>query len=960
MQDWNRTQGSGQEWFGDYFKNQRAYSYDNLFTFEGLIENEPISVASRMALRATTSSTFQLSLNGQSVTSNRAGSVRDLGDSETELFFYASISEEILVDNENLSFEINYPFPRPNDGSEGWLDFIEVNLRRQLALYGNQTAFRDKRSLGFSTTTYQVANANQATLWEVTDPFQVAQQQLQTNGNNVSFGTNSEQLKEFIVFNPNGELLQAEAIGPVENQNLHGLTDIDMVIIYHPDFETEVQRLANHRRDFSGLTVETVTTEQVMNEFAAGAKDPTAIRDFVKMLYDRSSRFKYVLLFGDGSFDPRNVYNFGRDFIPTYQRDSTNPIFAFPTDDYYAILEPDNNTRDPLSGDLNIALGRLPINTLDEATAVVDKIIRYDKEPSTFEDWRNRLIFVGDDEDDGRHAREVDELAARIDTLIEQFNFEKVYLDAFTQVSTPGGTRYPDAQDALNRSVDRGALAVTYLGHGGAQGWAQERVLNLSDINAWENIDQLPIFITATCSFAGYDDVEFTSGGEQLLLNPNGGAVALLTTTRAVFASSNERLTNEVINSLFSIVGFKSESIGDAMVLAKNSVGGTNGRKFTLLGDPAQKLAIPTYNVLTESINGKASNGILSDTIRALEKVTIAGSIVDGAGQIVESFNGEIDPAIFDKAIIASTLGQDRTPILNYKVQKNLLFKGKATVENGRFEFSFVVPKDINFEFGEGKISYYASDTDQLIDAAGGFKAITIGGFSENLLADDQGPKVEVFMNTEGFAFGGLTDENPLLLVKLEDDNGINVVGNSIGHDLEATLDEDTENTVLLNDFYEAELNDFRKGKVEFPLKDIPTGRHNIRVKAWDVANNSAEGYTEFVVAESAELALEHVLNYPNPFTDRTCFQFDYNLAGAELEVLIQIFTVSGRLVKTIDQTVMANGSIRQDNCIAWDGRDDFGDQLARGVYLYKVKVRTSGDITKSQESDFERLVILK
>lgn len=217
-------------------------------------------------------------------------------------------------------------------------------------------------------------------------------------------------------------------------------------------------------------------------------------------------------------------------------------------------------------------------------------------------------------------------------------------------------------------------------------------------------------------------------------------------------------------------------------------------------------------------------------------------------------------------------------------------------------------------------------------------------------------------MNTEDFVFGGITNDKPVLLAKLQDDNGINVVGNSIGHDLDGVLDNNTQNTYLLNDFYEAELDDHTRGTVRYPLAKIAEGRHSIRVKAWDVANNSAEGYTEFIVANSEKIALEHVLNYPNPFTDRTCFQFDHNMAGQELDVLIQIYTVSGRLIKSLEHTMVSDGALRLGDCIEWDGRDDYGDRLARGVYLYKVKVRSrlTGNNTLNGESDFEKLVILK
>ncbi len=508
---------------------------------------------------------------------------------------------------------------------------------------------------------------------------------------------------------------------------------------------------------------------------------------------------------------------------------------------------------------------------------------------------------------------------------------------------------------------------MTYLGHGGPKGWAQERILNISDIFSWDNNSQLPIFLTATCTFAGYDDPTFVTAGEEVLLNASGGAAGLLTTVRAVYANANKELTNRALSYLLR----KDDQgrplpLGIAFRNSKNDLGSNftidNSRKFTLLGDPAMPIALPRYEVNTIAIGEPASDTAALDTLRALQQVTIRGEITDQDGNRVESFNGIIYPTIYDKAQMVNTLGQGANVVRQYRIQQNIIFKGRASVSNGSFEFSFVVPKDINYELGFGKISYYAADESQMIDAAGSFSNFLIGGTDPNAVADDQGPKVEVFMNTQDFVFGSAVNPNPTLLVRLSDDNGINVVGNSIGHDLEGVLNEDTQNTYLLNDFYESDLDDYTAGEVRYPMKDLPEGRHRISVKAWDVANNSSEGYTEFVVAQSEEVALQQVLNYPNPFTDRTCFQFDHNLANQDIEVLIQIYTVSGRLVKTLQTTMFTDGALRQDDCIEWDGRDDFGGRLARGVYLYKVKVRAAntGASQLSGESDFEKLVILK
>lgn len=972
LHDWTRTSGSGQNWYGDHFKVAREYDYPGLFSFPNLNTAVPVKVKARMALRAATGSTFNLTVNGQSLSSEAASRVSQLSGPQDNIIDYAKpalLDGTVQLSSGEMDFTVQYPRPSANDASEGWLDYIQVHARRSLSMSGNQMTFRDIETMGTGSAQFNMSNANgNLQVWDITDPLQPKNQAFALNGNQLTFGVSTDTVapRTFVAFDGGG-YLRPEAVGQIENQNVHGIDDVDMVIIYPEVFETQANELAQHRTDHSNLSVALVRIDHLLNEFASGKQDPTAIRDFAKMLYDRTDRFRYLLLFGDGSFDFRNIYGLEGNLIPIYERESFNPIFAFPADDYFGILEAVEHDSDPLSGDLNVAVGRLPVKTEEEASNAVAKIMNYDNNPVTLGNWRNQLVFVGDDEDGFIHTRDANEIADLVNDNYPSFNIEKIYLDAYPQVSTPGGDRFPAVTEALNNSIFKGVLAVTYLGHGGSKGWAQERILNISDIINWENYHRQPLFITATCSFTAYDDPAFTSAGEEVFLNPRGGGIALMTTTRAVYASQNAELTEAALIKLFERPDNRIPTIGEVMQNAKNSFSGTgiitNSRKFTLIGDPALQLAIPQYQISTTKIDAHDVSDGAVDTLRALQRVTIEGVILDQDSTVYQDFNGVIFPTIFDKKITVSTLGQDDdSPVRDFQLQKNIIFKGRATVQNGTFKFTFVVPKDINYEYGKGKISYYAKDEDKKIDAAGGYDRIIIGGTDPNALADDLGPKVEVFMNTEDFVFGGITDENPTLLVKLEDDNGINVVGNSIGHDLEGTLNDDTQNTYLLNEFYESELDDYTKGTVNFPLSNLEEGRHTMRVKAWDVANNSAEGYTEFVVASSAEVALEHVLNYPNPFTDRTCFQFDHNLTNQELEVLVQIYTVSGRLVKTIEQFIFSDGAIRQDNCIEWNGKDDFGDQLARGIYLYKVKVRAvnTGNADLSGESDFEKLVILK
>ncbi|MCU0345788.1 MAG: type IX secretion system sortase PorU [Saprospiraceae bacterium] len=965
LHDWSYGQGSGRQFFSDYYKVTTEDDFSEELAVPNLVANEPVKLTAAFAARIAQGSNanYSITANGKTITSSSFGKTNG-GTTDT----YASvlgIADEFTPTTSDLSIQLK--FNRTDDNfNEGWLDFIELNLRRHLSMSGDQMHFRDIRSMGNPVSSFKLSNANdELRIWDVTNPLLPKRQTANLSGDQLEFGAATDTLTEFIAFGNTG-YLQAEAVGKIDNQNYHGIDGVDMAIVYHKEFAAQAERLAEHRRSFSGLSVATVDIEKLYNEFSSGRKDATAIRDFARMLYDRNpDRFKALLLFGDASFDSRDIYNLGGDYVPTLETPlSVSPIFSYPTDDYFTLLS-DGEGQNLSTGALDIAVGRIPVKDEGDARGVVDKIIHYDLEPGNLRDWRNRVAFVGDDEDNNLHTGDADEIAVKMAAKNPNLNFDKIYLDAFPQTSTSGGVRVPLATEAINNNIFKGVLAMVYLGHGGTKGWTQERVLKIEDILSWRNLEKLPIIITATCSFAGYDDPSSTSAGELCLLNEKGGAIALYTTTRPVFASSNAELTGRAVDTLFYKLNNQRPTIGEVLRLSKNKLGNdSNTQKFTLLGDPMQKLALPNHQVVTTKVNDHDlfSMDKLVDTIKAFQKVTIEGEVRDDAGNLLTNFNGVVYPTIYDKSVQYQTLGQ-ATPLFDFDLQKNTIFKGRASVTGGKFKFTFVVPKDIDYNFGNCKLSYYAADESQMEDAAGNYKSIIVGGTDANALADDKGPDVEVFMNNESFVFGGITNKNPVLLVKLADDNGINVIGNSVGHDLAGILDKNSQNTYKLNDFYEAALDDHTKGEVRYPFYNLPEGRHEIKVQAWDIANNPAEGYTEFVVASSEKVALEHVLNYPNPFTTNTYFLFEHNQAGQELDVMVQIYSVSGRLIKTLEQRIISTGyRLGTGEAIQWDGRDDFGDPLAKGIYLYKVKVRSAntGETTLEGESDFEKLVILK
>ncbi len=902
---------------------------------------------------------------------------------------YATLStkKDILISPTSDNLNVKMRYAAPLNEAECYLNYMEVITHRHLIMNGSSMNFRNSRLVGsgkIARFSISVPSSNYK-IWDISDVLNVHEQISDYNTGYLNFNQNSDVLKEYVILTGNN-FSSPTYLYQIANQDIHVQAPVDYVIVSAPEFLNSANTLAQFHQQKNGLKVLVVTPEQVYNEFSSGAKDISAIRNMMRYFYDTASTPqelpKYLLLFGDAHYNYKNIElpkypgKTAYDFVPTYESpESMNIGNSYCSDDFYGFL-------DITEGDMtktnyvDIGIGRMPISTTEQAAAIVNKIINYSgfgnqitsEAPSViptvnsvYGNWKNDIVFIADDGSDPQGYSDYDDfilgsenLAQVVHSIDSNFNMKKIYFDAYKKEITAAGGKYPDVDLAIKNVMENGALIVNYVGHGGEGGWADERVLLEKDIEQWSNSTKLPFFVTATCEFSRYDDYRVCAG-EKALLNLTGGVVGQLTTSRLVYNGPNLDLVEKFYDAQF--VTGPHPTLGNAIMTAKITTAGegtnNNKRKFYLMGDPALTLAFPKEKVVTTKINLIDVN-IGGDTLHALTKAKIEGKVVNSNDVFLSNYRGILTVVVYDKTQTNQTLNNTGKGSIDYALQNSILYKGKASVTNGVFTIEFIVPKDINYQYGNGRISYYiANDTN---DARGFFEDVIIGGTAQGSFSDNEGPKVNLYMNDSTFIFGGLTDENPKIYATVYDESGVNTTGNTIGHDVAAVLDNQTNNTIILNSNYEAELNNYQKGKIQYPLNDLNPGLHNLSLKVWDVNNNSSTAYTEFIVENSAKLALEHVLNYPNPFTSNTQFWFEHNQQGGMLDVQIQILTINGRVVKTIQTTIDGTQRYKPEP-IPWDGTDDFGDAIGKGVYIYKLKVKTEDG---KQDEKLEKLVILK
>jgi hypothetical protein len=816
------------------------------------------------------------------------------------------------------AINVKYQYSNSASTSIAWLDYFTINARGSLTLANGPINFRDHTVVGNQNiTSFEISDSGEGTIvWNVTNPVQPIKIPVEIKGNKASFKDSSYSLKDYIAFKVSMSLPEPEFIEKIQNQNLHNTNPADMIIVAPSEFIEQAQRLADLHNEYSGLNVTVADRDKIYNEFSWGHPDPGAIRAFVKMLYDRAKEDsreipQLLLLFGDGSYDNRNINNTPVAPLPTYQSDnSIQQTDTYVTDDFFGFLD-DNEGKNPVNDRLDIGIGRFPVSTLEQAVNAVDKSEAY----LTSQDngkWRTNLTFIADDGNGNIHMEDADRLTQKIDLNHPMFDIKKIYLDAYQLSSGISGNEYPEANKDIEQAISDGTLIFNYTGHGGTSSLAHEKIITKSDINNWTNKERLPLFVTATCEFSRFDDHHNTSAGEEVFLTPNGGGIALLSTTRIVYSSLNFTLNNAFYNHAFEYDdNGEPLRFGEMMRRTKLESGSnTNKLNFTLLGDPALRLIYPPNDVATIKLNENEA-GEKTDTIKALSHNTVTAQIKDHLGNILNNFNGSANITVFDKAVDTRTLGNTGNEPFEYQEFSNILFKGSATVSNGEFKIEFVVPQDIRYNFDTGRISYYALSEDGQ-EAAGAYNNIVIGGISSNAINDDQGPEIEMYLNYSDFKNGDETGPRPMLHASFFDESGINTSGIGIGHNITLVIDGDTNSPTILNSSFSADRDNYKKGEIAYQLSKLDEGKHYLTLKVWDNYNNSSTATLKFRVTNNHGINVRKFITYPNPVSpgDDVYFSMQTDAANSVISVTIQFVNMAGAVTGLVKDEIISSENL--------------------------------------------------
>ena len=866
------------------------------------------------------------------------------------------------------TIKLSLPASINSNTVQGNYELYEIHYRRALSSVQNNNMrifapdtneYASGTTLEFNASTFSSSSVK---IFDVTDYANVKLiSPISYSGGNVRFQDyiNGGTPRQYFVVGDNGYKAPASISAKIANQNLHGISDGASFIIISPtEFLPAANRLKAYR-EIEGpnkLNTMVVDINQIYNEFSNGMTDPLAVRNFLKFAYyNWNERPVYVLFFGDGSYDYKNIYNLSvKNWLPPVERpdDMGNEVASYPCDDFAANIFHSYVSIQSVAP--NFSLGRLCVNSLSEANVCVDKIIEYES-PSNNGLWKTHNMYVADDGwrpnggNDGNEFTEESESIAQLYTA-KFFEKQKIYIAAYPTVMTAAGRRKPQANIDIINGWNEGRLLIGYIGHGSTDLWAHEHIfVREESIPQLNNKGKYTFLTIASCDLARWDDPFNISAGEQLVFIPDKGAIGDIAASRPVYSGANANLDQILWNNLMYSKDSANAPVrfGKALYYTKAQIGhvSDNDAKYVLVGDPSLRIGIPQYFTKVDSINNTGSQD--TAIVKALQKVRISGRVLTPDSLLWNNFNGTIKVKVFDVDKFISFY--DYGYLFSFTLDGGLIYSGKASVSNGRWNFEFVVPKDISYQIGSGKIQLYFYDGKS--EGAGYTNMFKLNGIDTTAIADTTGPQISLFMDSRTFRTGDIVNQNPKLIADIFDENGMNLTG-TVGHKIEAVINDDVSKTIDLTSYYSS-TQGYQYGSLEYLLQNLTDGKYNLKLKAWDTYNNYSMASIDFIVKNNSGLAVSEIYNYPNPFRDGTSFMFQHNF-DSPISTYIKIYTVAGRMIKEIK----VNNITEKNVTINWDGRDSDNDAIANGVYLYTVIIKT--DDGQFSNNSVHKLVKLK
>ncbi|WP_020533244.1 type IX secretion system sortase PorU [Flexithrix dorotheae] len=946
---------SGREWFGEKFSEEAGKEKIFVWKIPGINRDKPLKIGTEVLSRASISTDFRLSANGtdigtitlQEVPKTTYGNKAVLKSAEFEI----KPTEIFDVENLHLKFE----FLAGNDDAESHLNYFWINCERKISVEEPHVFFRSLESLNFPKVTYQIENVgSKARIWDITNPQEIKEIPFDIKLGKGEFADFSDTIKEYAVFY-DSDLTSPKFEGRVDNQNLHGLSTPDFLIITVDSLKASALKLAGHRKSHDQLETEVVVVDQIYNEFSSGRKDVTAIRDFIRMLYKRGENhtLKYVLLFGKTTFDPLGIRDSVHNQIPIYQSyNSIHAIHSFSSDDYFTFMEEEEGNWEETTSygnkihDMDLGIGRIPVSTKVEAANIVEKIIHYDQ-AVCLGGWRNKLAFVADDSDENKHQLRSDYLATEIEQVYPDFIPDRVFVDAFPQEATRTGKISPLGQEKVDYHIGNGVLIMDYIGHGAETGWTNEKILTLGQISGWNNLNNLPLMVTATCEFGRFDDWKRKSAAEEALLKKDGGAIGLLTTTRPVISNTNFDLSQAFYQVVFEKKDGEFPRLGDIFMDTKNnSISGNVNRNFALLADPSITLAIPSNKVNIHKIDHIEINH--TDTLVPGKRLLVEGKIADLENKSQKRFEGRLMITIYGEKTEVTTLGDDGPKTkMTYENRQNIIYNGSSTISKGEFSFELILPQTHKKTHSKIFMSLYALDSLHNSDAMGTYQNFILGPKSNaqpGNIKDTIPPEISLYLDNELFQSGGDTGPTPILLANFNDESGINTNAG-----IKVLIDDNESEALDLSRYYQSEVNDFTTGALAYQLQPMDLGLHSLTLVASDNFNNETNVEIFFNVVDGIISILENLIVHPNPSHDSVNFSFPVSELQEDFRVSVKIMDAEGILVKEIMGNYSRESADIQS--IRWDGLDNYGNRFASGTYFYEIYI----DYQESGRNDISK-----